>query len=271
MLFRSLLNFFSDHPAQQFYIQHLGYTHSKPLPNVCELSFNVFYFLRTLTQQNLKASSAKGFGSLNRGQRFHRTWLGYQLWYQNVLDHVIFSLGSTTEDTSYLLQRLQAQPRWQEFQQLLPIYPKGSDHGEIPDVTVDHIAYSAFCNIVSESETEYFGYDITYPAPVATEKTWKPFLSCQIPIFYAAQGHVSYVKQFGFEVFEDILPKTYDSMGTFEKVQAIVDVVAQGNDWIKDVYYSNINKIKHNHDLVISHKVEQLMFDSVTDFVYNTA
>ena len=122
---QDLLNFFSDHPAQQFYIQHLGYTHSKPLPNVCELSFNVFYFLRTLTQQNLKASSAKGFGSLNRGQRFHRTWLGYQLWYQNVLDHVIFSLGSTTEDTSYLLQRLQAQPRWQEFQQLLPIYPKG--------------------------------------------------------------------------------------------------------------------------------------------------
>ena len=58
-------------------------------------------------------------------------------------------------------------------------------------------------------------------------------------------------------------------MGTIDKAQAIVDIVSRGKEWISDIYFANLHKIKHNHELIISDKVEKMMFDSVRDFVYN--
>lgn len=265
-----LLNFFDKNKSTKFFIQHLGYHNSKPMPNAWEVSFNGFYFSRIITELNIKKSLAPlGFGCLNRTPRFHRTWLAYQLWSQGVIDKVVFSIRDVTEYTDYLRLKLESQPGWADFFQHVPMHHPGTDQGDVADISVIHLAYQTFCNIVTESETEWFKIDTVIPTPVITEKTWKPFLSCQIPIFYAAQGQLEYLKSFGFEVFEDILPAGYDNMGTIDKAQAIVDVVARGRDWIADIYVKNSHKIQHNHELAVSDKVEQMMFDRVVDFVYN--
>ena len=106
-----------------------------------------------------------------------------------------------------------------------------------------------------------------WPTPITTEKTWKPFLACQIPLFLAPQGHLEYVKSFGFDVFEEILPLGYDNMNTFDKVNAIVDIVK--NCSIKDIYFNNLDRIQHNYNLVVSETIEQQVLDSAVNFVYN--
>ena len=118
-----------------------------------------------------------------------------------------------------------------------------------------------------ETETENFTQDRIFPAPVITEKSYKPFISCQVPVWLAAQGHMAYLRGLGFEVMEDLLPLGYDNMNTFDKIQAITDLVARGREFIENFYFSHLKEIQHNHELVSSDRVEHLMLQRITNFL----
>ena len=264
-----LLDFFSQNHNQKFYIQHLGYKHSRLLPNVWEVLFNPVYHSRFITKYVEKSIDAvKGFGCLNRNQQFHRTWLAYQLWNNDLLDEVVYSIYHVDEP-SLLRSKLESLENWDTFKQCIPIIYPGTDVGNINDHTTNHLAYQTYCNIVTETEVEFIDHDRSVPIPLVSEKTWKPFLACQIPLFFAAQGHLEYLKNLGFEVFDEFLPNGYDNFDTFQKADAIVEIVSRGKKWISELYFDNLDKIKHNHTLVTSQHIDQLMFDSVVDFVYN--
>ena len=57
------------------------------------------------------------------------------------------------------------------------------------------IIYKSLCNVVCENSV-----DLLY----LTEKTYKAFAWHQIPIFFAASGHVAKVRELGFDVFDDL-------------------------------------------------------------------
>jgi len=136
------------------------------------------------------------------------------------------------------------------------------------DHSVIHDAYQhSYCNIVTETETEHFTHTHIFPVPVITEKSFRPFVSCQIPVWLAAQGHMAYLQGLGFEVMEDLLPLGYDNMNTFDKITAITNLVAKGRDYIKDYYFSHLKEIQHNHELVSSDQVEQLMLNRIRNFL----
>jgi len=263
---KTLIEFFESKP-QKFYISTLGYQNKKICNNAYELAHDTFWFSKSNTELNLKpANSTLGFGCLNRMPRFHRTMLGLKLWQSNLLNKLVYSLNDVSEGTSYLQTQLLNEPGWEEFANQVPFKYLDSD-GVFNDHSTLHPAYSTYCNIITESETEYFGYNEKYPTPVITEKSWKPFLSCQIPVYLTAQGHLKYLNKFGLELFEHILPSGYDDMDTFAKIKAIVDLVA--NCDIKDVYFENIDGIQHNHELVTSDKIGQQIVAEILDFVYN--
>jgi len=44
-----------------------------------------------------------------------------------------------------------------------------------------------------------------------TEKTIKPFIAKQIPIFFALPGHLNVLRNLGFDLFDDLIDNSYDT------------------------------------------------------------
>lgn len=53
---------------------------------------------------------------------------------------------------------------------------------------------------------------ITDESTFITEKAAKPFLGLQFPIFYAHIGYIQYFREWGFDMFDDIIDHSYDSI-----------------------------------------------------------
>ena len=215
-----------------------------------------------IKQKNLEF----GFSCLNRRPAFHRMLLGYQLHKNNLLDKIIFSLGNE----GYINHTCLADkiPNLDEFLNLLPINSAHSWN----DHTITHPAYSnAYCNIVTETETETVPYkERAYDLEIITEKSYKPFMAKQIPLFLASKRHLEYLKNLGFEVMEDLLPPGYDLANTEEKISAIIKIVATGKEYIEDFYFSHIPELEHNYQLISSDKVENLLLENIKNLFNNT-
>lgn len=207
-----------------------------------------------------------GFSSLNYRAAVHRVLLGHGLYEQGLLDNVIFSLSDHGRFDATILKTLS---RFDEFRQLLPIQCYDN---LVNDHTVDHPAYShAYCNIVTETETDMV-IDIEpvinlIEHEIITEKSYKPFLSGQVPLFLASQGHMAYLTSLGFEVMSNLVPAGYDQMPTVDKVAAIVDVVAQGREYIRDFYFNHLREIEHNYRLATSGAVEQRLLRDIQQLI----
>jgi len=201
----------------------------------------------------------RGFSSLNHRPALHRLYLGYRLHQAGLLPEVIFSLGA--ESPGIWRPATQDWPDWDRFTQLLPM--EFHDH-LCNDHTVDHPAYhEAYCNIVTETETEWDHTTQPQPYEIITEKSYKPFLAGQIPLFLAAPGHMAYLERLGFEVMWDLVPPGYDLMSTQDKVQAIVALVARGPGWIEEFYWAHQAEIQHNWHRIRSGQVQLQLIQEI--------
>jgi len=206
--------------------------------------------------------------------------LGFHLYANDLLtDGIIFTQntcmnwpwGADREDVFVNSQKLDP-VRFQQFKNMLPIRHNSEVDLVNPNFSgvqsVNHPAYHmAYCNIATESECEEFPYYRNINLPVITEKSYKPFISGQVPVWLAARGHIAYLSGLGFEVMADLLPPGYDDMQTPEKIACIVELVKQGTEFIRDFYFSHIREIQHNHELVHSDKVENLILQRITDVI----
>ena len=203
------------------------------------------------------------FSSLNRRPALHRLYLGLRLHQQGLLDQVIFSMGSEDHPTRRAVA--ETWPGFAEFEQLLPIEQYDCPHN---DHTVDHPAYrDAYCNIVTETDTEWDLAANATTHEIITEKSYKPFLAGQLALFLSAPGHMAYLESLGFEVFWDLVPQGYDLMSTQHKVQAIVDLVARGPEWIEQFYWAHLPEIQYNWDWIQSGQVERRLIDSIQQLI----
>lgn len=67
----------------------------------------------------------------------------------------------------------------------------------------DYLLYKNLCNVVIENSIDFL---------YVTEKTYKAFAWHQVPIFFAATGHVEQMRKLGFDVFDDLLGNhSYDN------------------------------------------------------------
>ena len=235
------------------------------------VSYPAFFLIGRFYSPNTWAFKPRdlvnGFSSLNYRPAVHRVLLGYRLYEQGLLDDVIFSLSDQGSFDARIFTQL---PEFNKFRQLLPIQCYDSATN---DHTVNHPAYShAYCNIVTETETDVV-IDINpgtnlIEHEIITEKSYKPFLGCQVPLFLASRGHYAYLKRLGFETMEDLVPPGYDLMPTVDKVAAIVDVVAQGREYIRDFYFNHLREIEHNYRLATSGAVEQRLLRDIQQLIF---
>ena len=223
----------------------------------------------------------RGFGCLNNRPALHRLLLGTALNNRGLLDQMIFTQNNTqamchtnpvypagcidpqcNEDPGILDSVL----GWYEYLRLLPI--KWQNQAIQNQHCVYHDAeINTYCNILTEATTGRIPYNLDINLPEISEKSHKPFVSGQIPLYLAARGHTAYLQGIGFEVMSDLTPAGFDDLGTLDRIQAIVDVVARGRDWIENFYYDHIKEIQHNHELVFAHKTDQIILQRIQEVV----
>tara|TARA_B110000977_G_C11065709_1_gene487745 strand:+ start:825 stop:1835 length:1011 start_codon:yes stop_codon:yes gene_type:complete len=273
--YRNDLESFST--GKKVFIIHPGHEHVRYKNGITELSFPDAYFLRQKTEvpfTPLGANLSYGFSCLNNRVAIHRTLLGCKLLEKDLLKSLIYSQGLFDYSEFWETEFPETVPdNYYEFKKMWPyktidekeIYGSGMD-GQL----IVHPAFhDAYCHIVTETETEEFPYSRNINLPYVSEKSFKPFLSKQIPVLLASRGQMTYLEGLGFQMMRDFLPDNFDNFNTMDKIDAIADIVAMGKEYAKDFYFSHIREIKHNYDLVNIDKVEQIALDSLRDFVKN--
>jgi hypothetical protein len=276
--YKDRLTEISRHPKllnKKVILQNLGYTNTKLDDNLYEISYPWCYWSRTKLTDNfvpLDQHCKYGFSCLNNNASIHRILLGYQFYENNLLPDIIFTQNLPREN-SYPQQVLRDAEllgvnlnNYQNYLKLLPIrHPDELTVNDFAtDHSVEHDAYlNAYCNIVTESECEDYPFHNAVNLPISSEKTYKPFRSKQVPLMLAARGHIEYLQGLGFELMTDLLPQGFDNLPVLQKINEIVKIVKQGREFIKDFYFSHLQEIQHNYDLINSDKVEQIILQRI--------
>jgi hypothetical protein len=148
----------------------------------------------------------------------------------------------------------------QEWKQFSDYYENAAiDYtGEMECITLTNwdAFLQSYINLTSET---YQVYNFT------SEKSFKPFLSGQIPMIFGAKNANKFLSDMGFDMFYDIVNhKTYD---THENLQDRLDNLHKCVDTIIDLDFSEIFKQtaerrKKNKDHLFSRDVEQLLMKS---------
>ena len=259
---------------KKVFISTLGYENFSYSNGVSEISFPAFYFTRKTTTDSfapLSRDLTYGFSSLNNRFAIHRTIFGCRLLEERLLENIIYSQGLHDYTDFWETEFPDTVPsNYTEFKQLLPFKTIEETGDFVLEHGVDHPAYTnAYCNIVTETETEVFPYENNINLPIITEKSYKPFFSKQIPVYLAARGHLRYLENLGFEMMRDFLPAEFDDLKTIDRINAIVSITKCDKEYVKDFYFSHIPEIKHNYELVNSDKVDSLILDNIRNFVKN--
>ena len=66
---------------------------------------------------------------------------------------------------------------------------------------------------------------------------------------------------------ESILPDGYDQFSALEKIDAIVNLIGQGTEYIRNFYFSHIREIEHNARLIHSTQVDELILQQIKDIL----
>lgn len=122
----------------------------------------------------------------------------------------------------------------------------------------------ALFNIMTESSYEYKNYledphseaVVSQCSPGITEKTFKTFIMGQIPIFVASKDTVKHTRDLGFDVFDDIVDHSYDSIvDPAARIEAILDQVEVLCNRYSD---ADLIKLKNKIQLRLEHNVDVL-------------
>lgn len=234
-------------------IATLGYTHFDYEHNTFAFAWNHCYneSFQFNIQQDWKIKNTGHrpcIMCLNRRDAAHRIHLGYNLFKSNLLNSIAFSQRELTVPLSSDFDSI---TDLHEYTNLLPIKIDSAEN----DHTIKNSVYEkTYFNLVTETEIELIPSTRNMPVEIVTEKSYKPFFAGQVPILLAGPGHLAYLKHFGFDMFEDLFPSNFDQMLRVEKIDAIINLIRNGDEFFEDYYFNNLSRIKHNFDLAKSRR-----------------
>ena len=116
-------------------------------------------------------------------------------------------------------------------------YTNFNDNWAYHKICTDHYDTSFF-SIVNEA---HYG---TYKSCCLSEKTWKAIFNFHPIIIVGAKGSLRYLKEQGFDIFEDIFDSSYDDIyDKTERLEKIFDVV---DNFLKNNNLSQLEKIRED-------------------------
>jgi hypothetical protein len=196
--------------------------------------------------------------------------LGYELTYWYYANNLIVTEYDNNCNRNYLFSFLNGQinNRMHRYKMLKKIINSElNDYGLISalDTTTDipyktiggfdtknkftsavNLIKDSYVNLISESDfsDDTIGFFIT-------EKTIKPFIYSQIPLILAKPGMVAHLKKYGFDMFDDIIDNSYDTIIDLDnRIEMIYNELLKLKsmnllEWFKD----NDNRFKYNYNL----------------------
>ena len=149
----------------------------------------------------------KNFISLNRRASEGRCKLAKKL--LDTFDHSTFLLSCGSQPDPYLNTKQNLHNIMHPY--TLPILLDGeTDNMSDQHSHNDTNWFACFINLVTETSNQTD--DDSWHEVFITEKSLKAFLYRQVPIFWAVPGTVRLLRDIGFDVYDDIIDHSYDSI-----------------------------------------------------------
>jgi hypothetical protein len=172
-----------------------------------------------------------------------------------------------------------------ELREFQPLFPNdnlpmlldgiilGNNRDKIYDV--ENLWYQSLFNIVVESSSQT-DPDI-WTSTFITEKTFKAFAMCQIPVWFAVPGLVQQVRALGFDMFDDIVDHSYDSIQDQNlRTQTVINTVSSLNKQYaindcQQLRFAFWYRLQANYNLLdtIKQSYENELQDTMNKFINN--
>lgn len=153
------------------------------------------------------------FVSLSRLLRTHRIAASVEILDRNLEKFGLLSVASGHSN----LTPIEIDMIPERYQSKFPMYIDGCVDGAFSHQHAATISEmnTAFINVVHETSFDYNfhynrNYHVVWNATTYTEKSIKPFAWGQIPIFIATKNHDKYLRDLGFDLFDDIIDQSYN-------------------------------------------------------------
>jgi hypothetical protein len=108
----------------------------------------------------------------------------------------------------------------------------------------------SYINIATESN--YFNENNN--SVHISEKSYIPFFFYQLPLFVASCGHVKKVREYGFDLFDDLIDHSYDDISNsrdrFFSIVKEIERLSKMKDAVIDFYIKNEERFKRNKQLI---------------------
>jgi hypothetical protein len=136
--------------------------------------------------------------------------------------------------------------------------------------------FGAMFNVVAETSFDYSvcnGYLEDQYTPMLTEKSMKPFAWGQIPIFISPKNNLSFLRNFGFDLFDDIIDHSYNSEEDGHKrIKMAIDQLEKVCQYDLDYWnkFKEENKNRFDKNFKISLELYE-KYQEITNLAFNRA
>ena len=176
------------------------------------------------------------FISLARIARPHRIYATVEILNRNLKEFGHCSLGSGYYHDPHENFDLHLVP--EKHKHLMPLQIDGliahSNYYK-QHQTLDERITQAFVNLVHETSYDNTISSSTWNVQFVTEKATKPFIWGQVPIYNMMAGSMKYIRELGFDMFDDIIDHSYDNEpDPMTRIKLVIDQLEKICQWSLD-------------------------------------
>lgn len=112
--------------------------------------------------------------------------------------------------------------------------------------------FDSYIDVVTENVC--YTPNNNYNIVTMTEKSIKPFLYFQIPLYITQSSHAKYLKELGFDLFEDVFPLDYDLESDVTRIDYIIKLIKEKENFNFEYFFqTNKNRFLYNRNLCIEY------------------
>lgn len=233
-----------------------------------EDSFSLFVNNQFSLLKDFSFTSKRNYLFTSRNGRFnsHRAYTIYKLFKEELTDNLVTALfyhdSSFNNSLDYIdteyLEKIDKDFYETEISPRIPIsidnLVSWEDGGYDLKGDMHHNFdfFDSYVDLVTENvcNTPNNKYELV----TMTEKSIKPLLYYQIPLYITQQNHAKYLKELGFDLFEDVFSLDYDSKSDVDRIDSVINLIKQKQNFDFQTFFKeNKHRFLNNRNLCIKY------------------
>jgi hypothetical protein len=208
---------------------------------------------------------------LNANPRYHRIYNFFYSYHKSYFKDACFSFHNNADLPSPDNYKLDAEVEqfWNEIKHTLKSYRDLVNTPLSPEFKTGRT--DAQCNLpaIFDSYIHLVTETTVIPKIFISEKTWKPIASGQLFLIFGNPGTVSYLRNQGVDVFDDIIDHGYDSVQDWQTRlhqihQQLEQLIAQD---LKKLYINTHQRRQANVEKFFSGAFDQKYIQTIQQFI----